>query len=82
MKGNHEPKIGKYYFKERMQYLTSSNSKQYLKNNTNKTTSKKNHLNEFIIKNVDPKKSSNFTKISTYPKKFKYNNELRKSIML
>ena len=78
MKGNHEPKIGKYYFKERTQYLTSSNSKQYLKKNTNKTTSKKNHLNEFIIKNADPKKSSNFTKISTYPKKFKYNNELIK----
>ena len=78
MKGNHEPKIGKYYFKEKMQYLTSSNSKQYLKKNTNKTISKKNYSNEFIIKKVDPRKSSNFTKISTYPKKFAYNNELIK----
>ena len=78
MKGNHEPKIGKYYFKEKMQYLTSSNSKQYLKKNTNKTISKKNYSNELIIKKVDPRKSSNFTKISTYPKKFAYNNELIK----
>jgi hypothetical protein len=78
MKGNHEPKIGKYYFKEKKQYLTSSNSKQYLKNTANKTKAKKNNLNEFIIRKVEPKSSLNYTKINTYPKKFKYNNGLIK----
>ena len=78
MKGNHEPKIGKYYFKEKKQYLTSSNSKHFLKNNTNKTKVKNNNVNEFIIRKVEPKRSMNYTKINTYSKKFKYNNGLIK----
>jgi len=78
MKGNHEPKIGMHYFKEKMKYLTTSNSKQYLKNNNNKTKTNKNNFNDIIIRKVEPKRSSNYTKISTYPKKFKYNKELIK----
>ena len=78
MKGNHELNIGKYYLKDKIQYLTSSNSKQYLKNNANKTKVKNKYMNEFIIKKFEPKKSSNFTKMSTFPKKYKKNNEIIK----